>query len=208
MDQPFYRKLYYQLQKNADRQMLKVFEALTRSSFYDNTIVIFTSDHGDLLGAHGNLHQKFYCAYEEIVHVPLAIHNQHMFPQYKSEHTLTNHVDLLPTMLGLANVDITAIQSRLHNSFSEARPLVGRDLTPAIRGQNQGEIADQPVYFMTDDDVTRGQRQTNVLGEAYPSVVQPNHIETVITTLQRDGVKELWKFTRYFDSTHSGVNQG
>ncbi|RAP21103.1 Choline-sulfatase [Brevibacillus laterosporus] len=31
--------------------MLKVFEALTRSSFYDNTIVIFTSDHGELLGA-------------------------------------------------------------------------------------------------------------------------------------------------------------
>ncbi|MFK4344984.1 MULTISPECIES: sulfatase-like hydrolase/transferase [unclassified Paenibacillus] len=201
IDQPFYRKLYYQLQKNADRQMLKVFEALTRSSFYDNTIVIFTSDHGDLLGAHGNLHQKFYCAYEEVVHVPLVIHNQHLFPQYKSEHTLTNHVDLLPTMLGLANADIAAIQSGLQNSFSEARPLVGRNLTPVIRGQNQGEIADQPVYFMTDDDVTRGQQQINILGEAYPSVVQPNHIETVITTLQRDGVKELWKFTRYFDST-------
>ncbi|MEC0234625.1 sulfatase-like hydrolase/transferase [Paenibacillus kribbensis] len=201
VDQPFYRKLYYQLQKNADRQMFKVFEALTRSSFYDNTIVIFTSDHGDLLGAHGNLHQKFYCAYEEIVHVPLVIHNRHLFPQYKSEHTLTNHVDLLPTMLGLANVDITAIQSRLQNSFTEARPLVGRDLTPVIRGQNQGEIANQPVYFMTDDDITRGQRQINVLGEPYPSVIQPNHIETVIAPLQRDGVQELWKFSRYFDST-------
>ncbi|WP_374016547.1 hypothetical protein ABU162_20100 [Paenibacillus thiaminolyticus] len=30
LDLPFYRKLYYQLQKNADRQMMKVFEALTR----------------------------------------------------------------------------------------------------------------------------------------------------------------------------------
>ncbi len=117
-------------------------------------------------------------------------------------------MDLLPTMLGLANVDITAIQSRLQNSFSEARPLVGRDLTPVIRGQNHGEIADQPVYFMTDDDVTRGQRQINVQGEAYPSVIQPNHVETVITTLQRDGVKELWKFIRYFDSTSFWVNRG
>ncbi|XOS91405.1 sulfatase-like hydrolase/transferase [Brevibacillus laterosporus] len=59
--------------------MLTVFEALTRSSFYDNTIVIFTSDHGDLLGAHGNLHQKWYCAYEEMLHVPFIIHNKKLF---------------------------------------------------------------------------------------------------------------------------------
>lgn len=133
--------------------------------------------------------------------MPLVIHNRHLFPQYQSEHVLTNHVDLLPTMLGLANVDSTAINSRLQNSFSEARPLVGRDLTPVIREQNQGEIAEQPVYFMTDDDITRGQRQINILGEPYPSVIQPNHIEMVIATLQTGGAKELWKFTRYFDST-------
>ncbi|WP_438348532.1 sulfatase-like hydrolase/transferase [Paenibacillus sp. FA6] len=199
-DQPFYRKLYYQLQKNVDRHMFKVFETLTRSSFYDNTIVIFTSDHGDLLGAHGNLHQKFYCAYEEALHVPLIIHNKHLVPHHKNVPTLTSHVDLLPTMLGLANVDVEEIQGRLRNNFSEVHPFVGRDLAPFISGQNEAIITDVPIYFMTDDDVTRGQHQVNPLGEAYPSVIQPNHIESVIMTLQRNDTKELWKLSRYFDN--------
>ncbi|WP_372007203.1 sulfatase-like hydrolase/transferase [Paenibacillus chitinolyticus] len=199
IDQPFYRKLYYQLQKNADRQMLKVFNALTRSSFYDETIVIFTSDHGEMLGAHGRLHQKFYCAYEEILHVPFLIHNKHLFPQHASLHTLTSHVDLLPTMLGLANVNIEEIQNSLRNTFSEVHPFAGRDLSPCILGKGPSTIDDQPVYFMTDDDVTRGQHQISPLGVPYSSVIQPTHIETVIAPLTRNGRKELWKFSRYFD---------
>ncbi|WP_332692736.1 sulfatase-like hydrolase/transferase [Halalkalibacter lacteus] len=52
-DSLFYRQLYFSLQKQADDEMSKVFKALKKSSFYENTIIIFTSDHGDLLGAHG-----------------------------------------------------------------------------------------------------------------------------------------------------------
>ncbi|HEY2495251.1 MAG TPA: sulfatase-like hydrolase/transferase [Paenibacillus sp.] len=208
IDQSFYRKLYYQLQKNADQQMFKVFEALTRSSFYDNTIVIFTSDHGDLLGAHGNLHQKFYCAYEEALHVPFVIHHKHLFPQHNNSHTLTSHVDLLPTMLGLANVDIAEIQNRLKSNFSEVHPFVGRNLTPLILGQNPSAIVDEPIYFMTDDDITRGQHQVNPLGKAYPSVIQPNHVETIITTLHRNSRIELWKFSRYFDNAQFWSHPG
>ncbi|WMT43006.1 sulfatase-like hydrolase/transferase [Paenibacillus sp. D2_2] len=199
-NQSFYRRLYYQLQKNADQQMQKVLEALIRSSFYDNTIVIFTSDHGDLLGSHGHLYQKWYCAYEEFLHVPLLIHNRHLFPHGQDTHTLTSHVDLLPTMLGLIGADVPEIQRRLQDRFSEAKPLVGRNLAPPMLNQNANIIADEPLYFMTDDDVTRGLRQINPLGMPYPAVVQPNHIETVIMALENNGVKELWKLSRYFDN--------
>ncbi|WP_442602355.1 sulfatase-like hydrolase/transferase [Paenibacillus sp. KN14-4R] len=195
-----YRKLYYQLQKNADQQMQRVFEALTRSSFYDNTIVLFTSDHGDLLGAHGNLHQKMYCAYEEVLHVPFIIHNPQLFPQPEHVTALTSHLDLLPTMLGLANVDIEAINRHLRERFSEVQPFVGRDHSSAIYNQNPAAIADETIYFMTDDDITRGQHQINVLGMPYPSVVQPNHIETIITTIPYLGTRQLWKLCRYFDN--------
>ncbi|MBP1964146.1 sulfatase-like hydrolase/transferase [Paenibacillus aceris] len=202
----FYRKLYYQLQKNADQQITKVLEALILSSFSDDTIVIFTSDHGELLGAHGGLHQKMYCAYEEVLHVPFLIHNKRLFPHRQSFSELTSHVDLLPTMLGLADADIPGIQNRLQISFSEVRPFVGRDLTPYLLGRKQlGESSDpkEPVYFMTDDDITRGQHQYNPLGKAYSSVVQPNHIETVIADLpvQQGMSIQHWKYTRYFDNT-------
>ncbi|TVX89699.1 sulfatase-like hydrolase/transferase [Paenibacillus agilis] len=202
LDQPFYRRLYYQLQKNADQEMYKVFQALTRSSFYDNTIVIFTSDHGDLLGTHGNLHQKWYCAYEEMLHVPFIIHNRQLFQQHEHIHKLTSHLDLIPTMLGLANADVEAIKTQLQHKFSEAHPLVGRDLTPIVLDEKGAEkITNEPIYFMIDDDVTRGQHQVNPLGIRYPSVIQPNHVETVITMLQQNGKDELWKFSRYFDNT-------
>ncbi|CAM3616348.1 arylsulfatase [Brevibacillus invocatus] len=199
-DQAFYRKLYYQLQKNADQEMMKVYEALTRSSFYENTIVLFTSDHGELLGAHGDLHQKWYCAYEEVLHVPFIVHNPHLFPRPQHVQTLTSHVDLIPTMLGLANVDVSMIQKHLKKSFSEVHPFVGRDLTPVILGQEPPAHVEESIYFMTDDDVTRGQHQVNPLGQPYPSVTQPNHVETVITILQRSGREELWKLSRYFDN--------
>ncbi|MCR8642851.1 sulfatase-like hydrolase/transferase [Paenibacillus sp. N1-5-1-14] len=195
-----YRKLYFQLQKNADQQMHRVFEALTHSSFYDNTIVIFTSDHGELLGAHGNLHQKMYCAYEEVVHVPFIIHNPQLFKQPEHATALTSHLDLLPTMLGLANIDIEGALQQMQDRFSEAQPFVGRNLSQAVLNKQPDAIAEETIYFMTDDDITRGQHQINVLGIPYPSVVQPNHIETIITPIQGTGPRELWKLCRYFDN--------
>ncbi|MEI7027538.1 sulfatase-like hydrolase/transferase [Paenibacillus sp. y28] len=200
-NQPFYRKLYCQLQKNADQQLMRVLDALKRSSFYDETIVIFTSDHGDMQGAHGGLYQKMYCAYQEVLHVPFLLHNRRLFPEPEHFTELTSHVDLLPTMLGLAGVNAEHIQQRLNSSFSEVRPFVGRDLTPSLLyGKKSKE--EQTVYFMTDDDMTRGQRQVNALGAAYPSVMQPNHIETVITELplQDSPHKQRWKYSRYFDN--------
>ncbi|NQX68308.1 sulfatase-like hydrolase/transferase [Paenibacillus alba] len=198
---PHYRQLYYQLQKNADEQANKVLDSLMNSSFYEQTIVIFTSDHGDLLGSHGDLHQKWYCAYEEMLHVPLIIHNPHLFTQHENIDKLTSHVDLLPTLLGLAHADAGEIQNRLKQRFSEVRPLVGRDLSASILGfPDAFEPMDEPIYFMTDDDVTRGQHQVNPLGIPYSSVIQPNHIETILVYLTRHQNKELWKYTRYFDN--------
>lgn len=40
----------------------------------------------------------------------------------------------------------------------------------------------------------------NAFGEPYPSVVQPNHIETVVAIITPNGQKELWKLSRYFDN--------
>ena len=94
MDNNFYRQLYYSLQKKADDEMLKVLLALQNSSFYDNTIVVFTSDHGEQLGAHGGLYQKWYNMYEESIHVPLIIHSPSLFKENKCTDMLTSHVDV------------------------------------------------------------------------------------------------------------------
>ena len=59
-----YRRLYYYLHKLVDRAIGRILEALQHSGLADDTVVVCTSDHGDLVGAHGGLMQKWYNAYD------------------------------------------------------------------------------------------------------------------------------------------------
>jgi choline-sulfatase len=197
IDPNFYWQYYYQLHKNVDQEMGKVMVALLASRFKNDTIVVLTSDHGDVLGAHHYLYQKFYEAYDEAVRVPLIIWNKHLFKDPRSIDALTSHVDLAPTLLGLAGIDPEPIRQQLTRDHSDARPFVGRDLSPIILGEVDPASLNDPVYFMTDDNPTRGLHQSFPDGTTNPSVVQPSHIETVVARLD-DG--KLWKYSRYFDS--------
>jgi choline-sulfatase len=187
-----YSRYYYQLHKNVDETMFGVYRTLMQSRFRDNTIVLFTADHGSLVGAHHGMYQKWYTAYDESIRVPLIISNPKLFPQPRRVEMLTSHVDLLPTMLGLAGIDPVAALERLSVDHSDARPLVGRDLSPLLLAGALLQRADEPLYFMTDDDASRGLDQATASGVDYKSVVQPNHLQTVIACL--DG--RVWKYTR------------
>jgi choline-sulfatase len=193
---PKYLRYYYTLQQRADEQMLKVYQALQRSRFYEDTIVIFTSDHGDYLSSHNNLHQKWYGAYEEVTKVPCIISNPKMFPRPQTVDAATNHIDIMPTMLGLAGIDPEPIRLQLSQSFTEAERLVGRNLANLVTGRVSSSSVKEPTFFMTDDDMSRGSNQINWIGYPYNSVVQPNHIETVFVWLEG----AYWKYSRYFDA--------
>lgn len=196
-----YRQFYYYLQKESDGHIWNVYKRLRESSFYENTIVLFTSDHGELLGAHGGMHQKWHQAYEEATHVPLIISNPVMFPEPRDAQMLTSHVDLIPTLLGLAEINAAKAQKEVSKSHNEALPLVGRDLSKVVTGKQNPNRSTSPLYFMTDDEISKGQNQTNpVTGKPYHSVVQPNHVETVITTIDGPDGEQVWKYSRYFDN--------
>lgn len=204
MPQPtveIYRQFYYYLQKEVDRHIAKVFERLQRSVFYENTIVIFTSDHGEMLGAHGGMHQKWHSAYEEAIHVPLIISNPKLFKEARSTEMLTSHVDVIPTLLGLAGIDLKKAQQLLRQSHNEVRRLVGRDLSHIVTGRANSDRNGAPLYFMTDDEPSKGLNQTNpVTGKPYDAVIEPDHVETVIAVLPTAKGGQLWKYSRYFDN--------
>ena len=103
----------------------------------------------------------------------------------------------MPTLLGLAGIDPEPIRQQLAVDHSDALPLVGRNLSPLVLGTVPPASVTEPLYYMTDDDPSRGLNQDNWTGIAYNSVVQPNHLESVITRLA-DG--KVWKYTRYFDN--------
>jgi hypothetical protein len=90
----------------------------------------------------------------------------------------------------------------LATNHTEVHPFVGRDLSSVILGEESADRIVGPVYFMTDDDVSRGAQQTTNTGEPYQSVIQPNHIETVVTFLPTGAneAMEKWKYSRYYDN--------
>ncbi len=212
MPQPpieIFRKFYYYLQKTSDELIQQVYARLRASSFFENTIVIFTSDHGDMLGAHGGAHQKWHNAYEETIHVPLIISSPAHFKEPRSVDTLTSHVDIIPTLLALAGADQKEVQEIAARAHCEVRPLVGRDLCALILDADAPPTVSEPVYFMTDDEISEGESQFNpATGNPYHSVIQPNHVETVIAVFAAAGGEQVWKYSRYFDNPDFWTSPG
>ena len=87
-----------------DRQVRNILEALERRGVLDNTIVIFTSDHGDCLGDHG--HSQKWNMYESTVRVPALVSCPGRIPEGRRIADLVAHFDLAPTILEFAGVEV------------------------------------------------------------------------------------------------------
>ena len=85
---------------------------------------------------------------------------------------------------------------------TEAHPLPGRDLSGVIRGSvDPGSVA-APLYFMTEDDISRGLSAQSILtGKPYDPVSLPSRVETVIAHMPNSegGPAELWKLNHYYE---------
>ena len=152
-------KFYYQMQAEVGRQITRVLDALRDTDAYENTIVIFTSDHGDMQGAHGGMHEKWHVAYEEAIHVPFIVSSPLLPGGARELDIPTNHADLIPTLLGLTGIDPDQALARLQSDHSDAHPLVGRDLSPAIRAAEPAAPT-EPILFTTDDEISEGSATT------------------------------------------------
>jgi arylsulfatase A-like enzyme len=197
-----YRQLYYYLHKVVDQAIGRILDSLQASGMADETIVVFTSDHGDLLGAHGGLQQKWHNAFDEATHVPLLVSGPGIAAREGGVTIPTSHVDLIPTLLGLAGIDVERAATGVREHHTEAHPLPGRDLSDVITGKTTAADVGAPIYFMTEDDMSRGQTQTNILtGVPFDAVAPPALVESVITSLPTgvdDGL-ELWKLNHYYE---------
>lgn len=202
-DQPAdnaYRRLYHHLHQRVDAAVTRILDAFEASGMADDTIVVFTSDHGDLLGAHGGLVQKWHNAYDEAIRVPFLVSGPGIDRRGGDVDMPTSHVDVVPTLLGLAGVDVEAATAELARTHSELRMLPGRDLSPLLAGRAGEDALDAPIYFMTEDQITRGSRTVGLgSGEPFAPVGEPAKIESVIARLRTaDGATELWKLNRSY----------
>jgi arylsulfatase A-like enzyme len=98
-----YLEVYYDLTEQVDGEIGQVLDALRARKIARDTVVVFTSDHGDLCGAHG-LPFKGPCMYRELVEVPLAISWPGVIAPGRTNDDLVSNVDLLPTLCDLAGI--------------------------------------------------------------------------------------------------------
>jgi arylsulfatase A-like enzyme len=103
-----------------DHQIGRVLEALDRMGLARDTLVVFTSDHGDLTGAHGIL-QKGAVGYDELYRIPLIARWPGVVEMGVECDGLVELSDLMPTLLEVAGVGVP-------------QGLDGRSMAPLLQG--------------------------------------------------------------------------
>ncbi|MBD0400633.1 sulfatase-like hydrolase/transferase [Flammeovirga sp. EKP202] len=116
---------YHGMVKCIDDNIGKIFQKLEETALLDNTIIVFTSDHGDMLGELG--HENKGTPYESSAKIPFLIR----YPKAIKENTVINHAlntaDWMDTFLSLMNVK--------HKNFNPAST-EGKDFSSLLKGEN------------------------------------------------------------------------
>ena len=97
--------LYYGMVSFTDKYIGKILDKLDELGIRDNTIVVFTSDHGHFLGQHG-LIRKGPFHYEDVIKVPMIVSHPNHIAQNEVSETLQSLVDFTPTFLAAADIPI------------------------------------------------------------------------------------------------------
>lgn len=111
-----------------DHAMKKLLQHLEDNNLYENTVIVFTGDHGESLGEHGEMTHGYF-AYNSTIWIPLFVFVPGMKPQ--TVHQNVSHIDLFPTIC---------------NALKIERPpfLQGISLIPVLKGKKPET---RSIYF-------------------------------------------------------------
>lgn len=202
LDQQSY---YFNCLRDVSRQADQVIQQLAAVGELDNTIIIYTSDHGEMAGAHG-LRQKGPTVYKENCNVPLIIKH----PDIKHAHQntqLASALDLVPTVLEMVGMDSKAI----HDRYPE---LAGVSVAGALsKNKTQrdelGHLFAYSVMLYSDPSTTRSFISNEItvspLNLLLNNFKQGKILPDLSNKALHRGVYDgRYKFTRYYaaDSHH------
>ncbi|MFP3903858.1 MAG: sulfatase [Armatimonadota bacterium] len=126
------RAAYWAMIENIDHNLGRMLDALEETGQRENTIVIFQSDHGEMLGDHGILLKGPYF-YEEAIRVPLIISWPGHFQEGLVSDALVELVDIAPTL-----VEITGVKPN--------KGMQGRSLVPILQGEADPHTHKDDIY--------------------------------------------------------------
>jgi arylsulfatase A-like enzyme len=97
---------YYAMAANLDWNVGRLLKAIDDAGTRDNTLVVFTADHGEMMGAHGRRAKNIF--YEEAVRVPFLMRWPGRIPAGSTSDACLNTPDIMPTLLAMAGLPIPA----------------------------------------------------------------------------------------------------
>ncbi|MCF6390436.1 sulfatase-like hydrolase/transferase [Mycobacterium sp. MBM] len=195
--------------RSVDQQLALLLDELDNLKLTDNTIVVFTSDHGEMGGAHG-LRGKGPFAYQEAIHLPLHI----MHPDVtggQDVSALTGHIDLAPSLLAFAGV-------KAGNEGEVAgRDLPGRDFSAALGNPRSADehTVREALLFTYSGLATNDSEAIRIVADAKAAGKDPKQAMAEAgyrpDLSKRGSLRTMfdgrYKFTRYFAPTQRNLPQ-
>ena len=126
--------LYYGATSWVDSAVGRLNTLLRNTGHADDTIVLFTSDHGDNLGSHGHWNKNLF--YQESSSVPSLWHVPGVTDGTVAEAQMVSHIDIMPTML-----DLAGLETPDH--------VQGRSVAPVLQGESDA-LADNVAFIESE----------------------------------------------------------
>ena len=142
---------YYAMIENLDYNLGRVRDCLAAMGLYDNTHVMFFSDHGDMHGSHGRFRKNQ--PYEEAISIPFILGGLSPYYDNRSERiddAVVNHVDIAPTTLGLCGIDVP--EGMVGFDYSGCRR---KDRSVPLSGQPDSAYLQHCVRKLHSDGIDR-----------------------------------------------------
>ncbi|HUW31975.1 MAG TPA: sulfatase-like hydrolase/transferase [Planctomycetota bacterium] len=161
--------LYYGATTCVDDYVGRMMQILRDNRLLDNTVVVFTSDHGDNLGSHQLFNKD--CLFEESIRIPLVVWYPASIAPQSNAAQIAQLIDLMPTVLDLCGI--------------EAPPSVqGRSLGPVLRRQCS-ELPDNVAFIETDQFFFK---------RPCIGIRTPTHLYGLRLDEKWDGIEDEWGF--------------
>ncbi|MHC5054408.1 MAG: sulfatase family protein [Planctomycetota bacterium] len=97
-------RVYYAMTTNLDWNVGRLQAAIKELGIEDDTLFVFTSDHGECFGAHGRMKKNIF--YEEAARVPFIMKYPASIPAGRANEACLSNVDVMPTLLKFAGADV------------------------------------------------------------------------------------------------------
>jgi len=177
------RTMYLLYQQEVDVQIGRVLDALhARPDLEQNTVVIFTADHGEYAGSHG-LRAKGGGAYDEAIHVPLYIYDPRgQFSNGASTRTqFTSSVDIAPLLLTIAWGSSSWRSKKRYSHLATRADIAQIATNPSAAGRPW-------IAHITDETTVEELSYTYSFADE-----APHHVAAVQTTSGKYAVYSPWK---------------